>query len=226
MEPTIIVAIISSICAIAVALVSAIRAARANRELEQYRYELQTMQEREKITRELLEKRADIIGKACTIIQKLRDELRRIKMSKDRDYQSIEEIIETAKQLQALYVQNHFVVAPLDREILHDAKNIAGMIEFDLIHRREAKSSEVPRVVEQNIEAHLDALNTAKRTLLHEYDKLQELLTQLPKPIREGKYQPILSVKDLRWIAYSEETKKTGNLDERKMTDSQQQSTP
>jgi dsDNA-specific endonuclease/ATPase MutS2 len=226
MEPTIIVAIISSICAIAVALVSAIRAARANRELEQYRYELQTMQEREKITRELLEKRADIIGKACTIIQKLRDELRRIKMSKDRDYQSIEEIIETAKQLQALYVQNHFVVAPLDREILHDAKNIAGMIEFDLIHRREAKSSEVPRVVEQNIEAHLDALNTAQRTLLHEYDKLQELLTQLPKPIREGKYQPILSVKDLRWIAYSEETKKTGNLDERKMTDSQQQSTP
>ncbi len=176
MDSTTTSAIIAAIAAIivatisaTVAVISARRSAQATLELETYKDMLQQYRQHDAFSKEMALKRVEILGQACSALQRVKDNLRDLQIQAEPS-PSVEEIAQACDEIVELYATSHFMLPSPERRALHDIKNTAKRVVNVCNRVLDGK----PELV-CDLAGFLDSFESAHTTLIREYDKWQDL---------------------------------------------------
>ncbi len=160
----VIVAIISAI----VAVISARRSSQARLELEAFRANLELDREKELQRRAEAQKRADVLGRACSCIQKVKDHLQDLRIETEQPSYIVNMVRQDCDEIVALYADRYFMLPNQDRRTFHDIKNTAK--EAVKICNRSCDEQVINKLL-----GYLPTFEYAQQLLTREYEKWQEL---------------------------------------------------
>lgn len=208
MESPIIVAIISAVVAVVTLIVSSVanlaankRAINAEKELEQFKRQLDLRREgienRTKNIRDINE----VLGKTCTHLQNIRDQVRRLKLAEETSekHSICEKLKDEFNAFEKLYSESHYILPEFERRIFHDTRNYAD----EVVHRCiRCVKSEKP--LPSDVEEWLRPIQNSQRLLIAEYEKWNNYLV--------NDWRDIIFQQQQEKFFQIDSNKKTGNV--------------
>ena len=176
MDQTLSAAVVAAFGAIIVAVISAIVAISANRrnteaqiELESYKDTLTQYRQKDAFSNELARKNADILGQACSSVQRAKDHIRDLWVQDD-PLATVEEIAQICDEIVELHATSHYMLPEIERNALHNVKNIAKRT----VNTCNKALGGKPELV-QDLAGFFDPFNSAHKTLISKYEKWQNI---------------------------------------------------
>lgn len=188
------IAIISGSLAIVAAIISSIfvllsnrKASKYQKELEKYKSELELISKSQSLKREDILERAKALGDACTHIQQIRDNIRKLLISKPANLELINEIRQNNSNLIRIYQEKHYILSGLERKILHDVKTLARYIDIILTKYLNNPEEYLPKL--KDLKQLLEIFHSAQELLIIEHKRWKSLLQGIPQSeLGEEKY--------------------------------------
>ena len=170
MDSTIIAAVIAALASIAVAVFTLWQKHQTDLEIEVYRDRLEQYRQHDRESKENAMKQAEILGKACSAIQRIRDSISDLKSQAEPLDENVDVIAHGCDEIVKLYSDSHFVLPDHERRLLHDVKNDARRAFTLCSKAREGKPELIAELV-----GCAGSFDLAQGALIEAYEKWQEI---------------------------------------------------